>query len=69
RRLAADLQQPHCFAFELRGKSLTLLHRTPPSGNCPRFVVSEKSGVAQVYFFTPLSAADAFVTSASTLHG
>jgi hypothetical protein len=26
---------------------LSLLHRTPPDEDCPRFVVSEKSGVAQ----------------------
>ena len=48
-RLGRGLHQPNGFAFELRGESLTLLHRTPPSGDCPRFVVSEKSGVIQVH--------------------
>jgi hypothetical protein len=33
--------------LELCGEPLTLLHRTPPCGDCPRFWVSEKSGVAK----------------------
>ncbi|WP_173426092.1 DUF4189 domain-containing protein, partial [Xanthomonas vesicatoria] len=38
---------PHCFPLELRCKPLPLLHRTPPCEDCPRFQVSELSGVAQ----------------------
>ncbi|MGN6521161.1 MAG: hypothetical protein ACTHK2_17260 [Dokdonella sp.] len=44
-RLAGRPQQPNRFALELRGESLSLLHRTPPCEDCPRILVSEKSVV------------------------
>ena len=37
----------HRLALELRREPLSLLQRTPPGEDCPRFVVSEKSGGSQ----------------------
>jgi hypothetical protein len=45
-RSIACLEQSNRFALELCCELLTLLHRTPPCKDCPRFWVSEKSGAA-----------------------
>ncbi|WP_206514443.1 hypothetical protein, partial [Xanthomonas euvesicatoria] len=44
----AGPKQSNGFALELGSELLTLLHRTPPCEDCPRFWVSEISGVAQL---------------------